>query len=69
MKNNKIPHFIQNRMDLIKKYKNSELPEPKIKLDDIWVMNPKRLFPHSPTLQKYFIDVRNEQKKYVRHCE
>lgn len=58
----KIPDFIQKRIDEINKYKNKELPEPEIKVDDIWSVDPKRLFPDSPTLQQYFIEVRDKKE-------
>lgn len=57
-----IPDFILKRIEEINKYKNNELPEPNVELTDIWSMDPKRLFPDSTELQRYFIDVREKQK-------
>lgn len=51
----KLPDFIQKHIDTINKYKNNELP-------DIWSLVPKRLFPGSPELQKYFVEDREKQK-------
>ena len=60
-----IPDFIQKRIDEFNQYRHGEREEPKIEMKDIWSMDPERLFPDSPTLQQYFIEVRDKKNKNV----
>jgi hypothetical protein len=58
-KEEKIPDFIKKRINDIKKQQGKDPSQSLMDKVDIWSLEPERVFPDSPELQKEFINAKN----------